>query len=153
VSDGLAGDDTDAMAFLAEPDGEDVCRHQLRIQPLRSAPRCAASGAATGEDHVVGHQRQARFLGHVSRALTYLKQDLIEYQVRLLGLEDEWAPRAVARSALRHACAQAITASKRGRVYVPAPGARPAATEFTHRPGLVADGMGARIGVAADRSA
>ena len=29
-------------------------------------------------------------------ALTYLKQDLIEYQVRLVGLEDEWRP-AVSR--------------------------------------------------------
>ncbi|MEA2339039.1 MAG: hypothetical protein QOE82_3046 [Thermoanaerobaculia bacterium] len=92
-ADGLAGDDIDAMAFLADPNGEVFLGTSSGFShyvPRPDAPRVEPppvriTSAAIGTKH----DFSATFA-----ALTYLKQDLIEYQVRLLGLEDEWRPAA-----------------------------------------------------------
>jgi len=91
MADGLAGDDIDAMAFLAGPDGEvflgtssGFSHYVPRADPPRAEPPpVRITSTAVGAKH----DFTATFA-----ALTYLKQDLIEYQVRLLGLEDEWRP-------------------------------------------------------------
>lgn len=93
MADGLAGDDVDAMAFLAAPDGEvflgtssGFSHYVPRSDPPRAEPPpVLITSSAVGAKH----DFSATFA-----ALTYLKQDLIEYQVRLLGLEDEWRPAA-----------------------------------------------------------
>ncbi|HXH40364.1 MAG TPA: diguanylate cyclase, partial [Thermoanaerobaculia bacterium] len=91
MADGLAGDDVDAMAFLAGSDGEvflgtssGFSHYVPRPDPPRADPPPVriTSSAVTRK-----HDFSATFA-----ALTYLKQDVIEYQVRLLGLEDEWRP-------------------------------------------------------------
>jgi len=91
MSDGLAGDDTDAMAFLSEPNGEVFLgtssgfSHYVPradVPAVEPPPVRITSSAISAK-----HDFSATFA-----ALTYLKQDLIEYQVRLLGLEDEWRP-------------------------------------------------------------
>src|SRR5438067_7021625 len=95
MADGLAGDDIDAMAFLAQPNGEVFLGTSSGFShyvPRADAPRVEPppvriTSAAIGAKH----DFSASFA-----ALTYLKQDLLEYQVRLLGLEDEWRP-AVSR--------------------------------------------------------
>jgi diguanylate cyclase (GGDEF)-like protein len=90
-SDGLAGDDTDAMAFLAEPNGEVFLGTSSGFShyvPRADAPRIEPPPVRITSSAVgAAHDFSATFA-----ALTYLKQDLIEYQVRLLGLEDEWRP-------------------------------------------------------------
>jgi len=91
LSDGLAGDDTDAMAILAEPNGEvflgtssGFSHYVPRADvPAVEPPPVRITSSAVSATH----DFSATFA-----ALTYLKQDLIEYQVRLLGLEDEWRP-------------------------------------------------------------
>jgi len=91
MSDGLAGDDVDAMAFLAEPGGEVFLGTSSGFShyiPRPDAPREEPPPVRITSSAVSAkHDFSATFA-----ALTYLKQDLIEYQVRLLGLEDEWRP-------------------------------------------------------------
>lgn len=91
ISDGLAGDDTDAMAFLAGPDGEVFIGTSSGFShyvPRADAPRVEPPPVRITSSAVgAKHDFSATFA-----ALTYLKQDLIEYQVRLIGLEDEWRP-------------------------------------------------------------
>ena len=94
LADGLAGDDIDAMAFLPEPDGEvflgtssGFSHYVPRPDPPRAEPPpVRITSSAIGAKH----DFSATFA-----ALTFLKQDLIEYQVRLAGLEDEWRPAAM----------------------------------------------------------
>jgi ligand-binding sensor domain-containing protein len=93
MADGLSGDDLDAMAFLAGPDGEvflgtssGFSHYVPRMDAPRTEPppvRITSSGVGDRHDFTASFA-----------ALTYLKQDLIEYQVRLLGLDDEWRPAA-----------------------------------------------------------
>jgi len=95
MADGLAGDDIDAMAFLAQPDGEVFLGTSSGFShyvPRADAPRVEPPPVRITSSAVgAKHDFSASFA-----ALTYLKQDLIEYQVRLVGLEDEWRP-AVSR--------------------------------------------------------
>ena len=95
MADGLAGDDIDAMAFLAQPDGEVFLGTSSGFShyvPRADAPRVEPPPVRVTSSAVgAKHDFSASFA-----ALTYLKQDLIEYQVRLVGLEDEWRP-AVSR--------------------------------------------------------
>jgi diguanylate cyclase (GGDEF)-like protein len=93
MADGLSGDDIDAMAFLAGPDGEvfvgtssGFSHYVPRADaPVVEPPPVRITSSSVGAKH----DFSAAFA-----ALTYLKQDLIEYQVRLIGLEDEWRPAA-----------------------------------------------------------
>jgi diguanylate cyclase (GGDEF)-like protein len=89
MADGLAGDDIDAMAFLAQPNGEVFLGTSSGFShyvPRADAPRVEPPPVRITSSSVgAKHDFSASFA-----ALTYLKQDLIEYQVRLLGLEDEW---------------------------------------------------------------
>jgi diguanylate cyclase (GGDEF)-like protein len=89
MADGLAGDDIDAMAFLAQPNGEVFLGTSSGFShyvPRTDAPRVEPPPVRITSSSVgAKHDFSASFA-----ALTYLKQDLIEYQVRLLGLEDEW---------------------------------------------------------------
>jgi diguanylate cyclase (GGDEF)-like protein len=93
LADGLAGDDIDAMAFLAQPDGEVFLGTSSGFShyvPRADAPRVEPPPVRITSSAIgAKHDFSATFA-----ALTYLKQDLIEYQVRLLGLEDEWRPAA-----------------------------------------------------------
>ena len=95
MADGLAGDDIDAMAFLAQPDGEVFLGTSSGFShyiPRADAPRVEPPPVLITSSAIgAKHDFSASFA-----ALTYLKQDLIEYQVRLVGLEDEWRP-AVSR--------------------------------------------------------
>ena len=95
MADGLAGDDIDAMAFLAQPDGEVFLGTSSGFShyvPRADAPRVEPPPVRITSSAVgAKHDFSASFA-----ALTYLKQDLIEYQVRLVSLEDEWRP-AVSR--------------------------------------------------------
>ncbi len=95
MADGLAGDDVDAMAFLAQPDGEVFLGTSSGFShyvPRADAPRVEPPPVRITSSAIgAKHDFSASFA-----ALTYLKQDLIEYQVRLVGLEDEWRP-AVSR--------------------------------------------------------
>jgi diguanylate cyclase (GGDEF)-like protein len=95
MADGLAGDDIDAMAFLAQADGEVFLGTSSGFShyvPRSDAPRVEPPPVRITSSAVgAKHDFSASFA-----ALTYLKQDLIEYQVRLVGLEDEWRP-AVSR--------------------------------------------------------
>jgi diguanylate cyclase (GGDEF)-like protein len=95
MADGLAGDDIDAMAFLAQPNGEVFLGTSSGFShyvPRADAPRVEPPPVRITSSAVgAKHDFSASFA-----ALTYLKQDLIEYQVRLVGLEDEWRP-AVSR--------------------------------------------------------
>lgn len=89
MADGLSGDDVDAMAFLAGPDGEVFLGTSSGFShyvPRADAPRTDPPPVRIISSNVgKKHDFTAAFA-----ALTYLKQDLIEYQVRLVGLEDEW---------------------------------------------------------------
>jgi diguanylate cyclase (GGDEF)-like protein len=89
MADGLAGDDIDAMAFLAQPNGEVLLGTSSGFShyvPRADAPRAEPPPVRITSSSIgAKHDFSASFA-----ALTYLKQDLIEYQVRLLGLEDEW---------------------------------------------------------------
>jgi len=100
LADGLAGDDVDAMAFLAQPDGEVFLGTSSGFShyiPRADAPRVEPPPVRITSSAIsTKHDFSATFA-----ALTYLKQDLIEYQVRLLGLEDEW--RAAASRDVRYA--------------------------------------------------
>jgi diguanylate cyclase (GGDEF)-like protein len=91
MADGLAGDDVDAMAFLAQPDGEVFLGTSSGFShyvPRADAPRVEPPPVRITSSAIgAKHDFSASFA-----ALTYLKQDLIEYQVRLAGLEDEWRP-------------------------------------------------------------
>jgi diguanylate cyclase (GGDEF)-like protein len=95
MADGLAGDDIDAMAFLAQPNGEVFLGTSSGFShyvPRADAPRVEPPPVRITSSAIgAKHDFSASFA-----ALTYLKQDLIEYQVRLIGLEDEWRP-AVSR--------------------------------------------------------
>jgi len=95
MADGLAVDDIDAMAFLAQPNGEVFLGTSSGFShyvPRADAPRVEPPPVRITSSAVgAKHDFSASFA-----ALTYLKQDLIEYQVRLVGLEDEWRP-AVSR--------------------------------------------------------
>jgi diguanylate cyclase (GGDEF)-like protein len=79
------------MAFLAAPEGDVFLGTSSGFShyvPRPDAPR-AQPPPVRITSFAVGakHDFSATFA-----ALTYLKQDVIEYQVRLLGLEDEWRP-------------------------------------------------------------
>jgi diguanylate cyclase (GGDEF)-like protein len=93
MADGLAGDDIDAMAFLAQPNGEVFLGTSSGFShyvPRADAPRVEPPPVRITFSAIgAKHDFSASFA-----ALTYLKQDLIEYQVRLIGLEDEWRPAA-----------------------------------------------------------
>ncbi|HEV7573548.1 MAG TPA: diguanylate cyclase [Thermoanaerobaculia bacterium] len=95
MADGLAGDDIDAMAFLAQPNGEVFLGTSSGFShyiPRLDAPRVEPPPVRITSSAIgAKHDFSASFA-----ALTYLKQDLIEYQVRLVGLEDDWRP-AVSR--------------------------------------------------------
>ena len=151
-ADGLAGDDVDAMAFLAQP-----VVHSANVTsatssgfshyiPRADAPRVEPPPVRITSSAIgAKHDFSATFA-----ALTYLKQDLIEYQVRLLGLEDEWRPAAsrdvryamLAPLPLRNAGAAAARPVERCR-----------GDRFHHRSIVVADLVGASAGVAGDRGA
>ena len=93
MADGLSGDDVDAMAFLAGAGGEvflgtssGFSHYVPRADALIvEPPPVRITSSAVGAKH----DFTAAFA-----ALTYVKQDLIEYQVRLIGLEDDWRPAA-----------------------------------------------------------
>jgi diguanylate cyclase (GGDEF)-like protein len=129
MSDGLAGDDIDAMAFLSEADGEVLVGTSSGFShyvPRSDAPRAEPPPVRITSATVgARHDFSATFA-----ALTFLKQDLIEYQVRLIGLEDEWRP------APSHEVRYALLAPGHYRFEVRArlrPGAwsAPAVTELT----------------------
>jgi len=90
TADGLAGDDTDAMAFLCDERGHvfvgtssGFSRYVPRADPPRRGPlRVAITSVARGA-------RTRDFAASFS-ALTYFKPDLVEYEVRLAGLDDAW---------------------------------------------------------------
>jgi len=95
MADGLSGDDVDAMAFLAGPDGEAFIGTSSGFSHY--VPRAGAPGIQPPPVRITSSSVGAKHDFSASfAALTYLKQDLIEYQVRLLGLEEEWRP-AVSR--------------------------------------------------------
>src|SRR5260370_15535050 len=79
------------MVFLADIDGEVLSGRSSGLSncvPRVDAPRAEPPPVRiTSSGISAKHDFSATFA-----ALTYLKQDLIEYQVRLLGLEDDWRP-------------------------------------------------------------
>jgi diguanylate cyclase (GGDEF)-like protein len=90
AADGLAGDDTDANAFYADPQGNvfigtssGFTRYVPRADPPRLAPPPLWVSAATGG-------RRGRDLSGEFSALSFFKPDIIEYEYRLLGLDDVW---------------------------------------------------------------
>jgi diguanylate cyclase (GGDEF)-like protein len=88
IADGLAGDDTDAMAFRAEPDGEvfigtsaGFSHYVPRPDPPRMEPppvRLMSAGV------------EKRNVTVSFAALTFFKEDLVEMQTRVVGMDDEW---------------------------------------------------------------
>lgn len=87
TADGLAGDDTDAMAFLCDVRGHvfigtssGFSHYVPRADPpRRSAPAVILTGSTLSET--------GDFSATFS-ALSYFKPDIVEYEVRLAGLDD-----------------------------------------------------------------
>ena len=102
-ADGLPGDDCDAQAFLADPDGEvwlgtstGLGRFQGKESQPPAPPRTAIIEARLGSHAVTAdepapqvHHRdntlEARFA-----ALSYVDERRQRFEVRLVGLEDAW---------------------------------------------------------------
>ena len=151
MADGLAGDDVDAMAFLAQPDGEVFLGTSSGFShyvPRADAPRVEPPPVRITSSAIgAKHDFSASFA-----ALTYLKQDLIEYQVRLARTRRRMAPRRFARRAIRDA--RAGTVPFRGSRAAASRRVERAGVGAVHdRAGVVADELGARAGVAGDRGA
>jgi diguanylate cyclase (GGDEF)-like protein len=88
VADGLAGDDTDAMAFFADHNGDvfigtsaGFSRYAPRVDPPRMEPPPV---------RLMSTSIDKRAFAASFAALTFFKDDLIETQARLVGLDDEW---------------------------------------------------------------
>jgi diguanylate cyclase (GGDEF)-like protein len=89
ATDGLAGDDTDSMAFYCDPRGDVFLgtssgfSHYLpRADPPRLDPPPVRLATA-----VLGTKRE--FAATFS-ALSFFKPDILEYEVRMAGLDDAW---------------------------------------------------------------
>ena len=87
-ADGLASDDTNAMAFLCDERGDvligtsggfSIYRTRSDLPRIGAPPLRFTSATLAGRD----------FSATVA-ALTFFKQDLLEFQERLRGLDDDW---------------------------------------------------------------
>src|SRR5213078_1250702 len=90
VSDGLAGDDTDAQAFLCDTRGEvflgtssGFSRFVARRDPAKPGPPPLV--ITSTKFNSVRRDFDATFA-----ALSYAKPALVEYQTRLAGFDDAW---------------------------------------------------------------
>jgi diguanylate cyclase (GGDEF)-like protein len=103
--DGLAGDDMDARAFLADASGNvfigtssGFSHYVARSDPPRRTPPVVTLTSATlGESEVSGGRAnqfgarwQKKDFTATFSALTYFKPDIVEYEVRLAGLDPSW---------------------------------------------------------------
>lgn len=90
TADGLAGDDTDAMAFLCDARGHvfvgtssGFSYYVPRADPPRRGPLAVAITSSS-------RGAQSRDFAATFSALTYFKPDIVEYEARLAGLDDAW---------------------------------------------------------------
>jgi diguanylate cyclase (GGDEF)-like protein len=105
TADGLAGDDCDALAFLCDSRGAvyvgtsaGFSRYLARSDaPRFDAPPVHITAATLGNARIpIESERpfevtnEKHDLVVTFAALTYYKDDLVEYQVRLHGADDEW---------------------------------------------------------------
>jgi diguanylate cyclase (GGDEF)-like protein len=103
--DGLAGDDTDAMAFLADANGNvfigtssGFSHYVERPDPPRRVPPVVALTSATlgtADVPLTGglsfpSSAQKRDFAATFSALSFFKPDIVEYDVRLAGLDPAW---------------------------------------------------------------
>ena len=147
-SDGLAGNDSAATAFLADGDGSlwlgatGGATHVLaqHYHGPRRAPRtdaCSTAGSAISRSSAgataleVPHDRNALTLEFASTSLLDAKR--VEYQVRLSPLEVDWSATRQ-RQARYPALPPGATASRSARGSAPAPGAQTAELQFAVLP-------------------
>jgi diguanylate cyclase (GGDEF)-like protein len=89
ATDGLAGDDTDSMAFYCDPRGDvflgtssGFSHYVPRTDPPRFDPPPVRLATAA-----LGAKRE---FSATFSALSFFKPDILEYEVRMWGLDDAW---------------------------------------------------------------
>lgn len=106
VAEGMVGEDTDNMAFFAEPNGDvwvgtstGLAHFNAKAYPGFVAPPASALlSMRLGKQEFIPGAKKAQvpfrlntFEAHFA-CLSFLREDAVHQRVRLLGLETEWTP-------------------------------------------------------------